>query len=204
MFVKKSSNRITAEKTFDGPPFMEAVDSAWKYRPVFGFASALSAGLFAWFVVQMVYPVFATTKGADEWGFLPRDVQWTLDRNNSIFVLALLGGVSAAGIAVGEGLFRKSWQSVLTIAGICATIGLLLGGLAGFLGHLTFEFLKQKQEFADLNKAIAVYAVMFTVDAGSIGLVCGAFLGGSYRMAVRCLIAGMLAGLLAPKQANAE
>jgi hypothetical protein len=197
VFVKKTSDSFTSENTFNAPQVTEAVESTWKSGPIVGFLSALVAGLFAWLIVQLVHPLFATTKGADEWGFLPRDVQWILDRNNSIFVLALFGGVSAAGIAVSEELHRKSWQFVLTIAGICAVIGVLFGGLAGFLGHLTFEFLKHNQEIADVNKAIGVYGVMFAVGAGGIGLGCGAFLSGSYRLSVQCLIAGMLAGLLA-------
>src|SRR5262245_42296186 len=113
-------------------------------------ACTLTAGLLTWLIVQAVHPLFATEIGRDEVGFLPVDVQWRLDRNNAMFVLALLGGLSGIGLAVGTCARRDTWLAVSIAAAKCGAVGTVCGALAGYLGHRTFEFYKMNAEVSDL------------------------------------------------------
>lgn len=135
----------------------------------------------------------------DEWGFLPTNVQWELDRNNSMLVLALLAGLTGAGLAAAEGMHRQSWGRVLIGVGVWTVVAAALGSLAGYLGHRVFEFLRQppRQEMDELHKAILVAAIQFGIAGSGVGLGAGAFLGWSPRRCLPSLGAGFLVGLLA-------
>lgn len=160
-------------------------------------AALLVAGLLTWLFVQALHPVFWTEVGRDEVGFLPLDVQWRLDRNNTMLVLALLGGLSGMGLVIGERVGRDSWKDILITAAKCGTVGAVFGALAGYLGHRTFEFYKTNAEVSDLGKAVRVNAVMLATLGGGVGLGAGWFLGPSTRAAIDGLVRGLLAGVLA-------
>jgi hypothetical protein len=170
---------------------------AWRCGPLVALPFLLMAGLATFLIVQAVHPVFWTTEGMDEYGFLPLDVQWRLDRNNAMLVLGLLGGLAGAAMAVAEGLSRRSWKTALAAGIGCATVGALFGGLAGYVGHRGFEFYKPNAEVTDLTKAICVYGMMLATLGGGVGLGAGAFLARDLRTTLRCILGGLLAGVLA-------
>jgi len=169
----------------------------WKSGPLVGLCCTLLAGLAAWLIVHAVHPVFATTEGAGKYGFLPLDVQWRLDRNNSMFVLGLVGGLVSLALAIGEGLARRSASVVLAGGAACVAAGLIAGGLAGFLGHRAFEQVRANAEITDLTKAMLVNCVMFATLGAGVGLGAGFILTKRILVAIKCLVAGMLAGGLA-------
>jgi len=144
-----------------------------------------------------VHPVFWTDVGRDEVGSLPFDVQWRLDRNNSMFVLGLVGSLVGLALAIGEGLARRSASVMLAGGAACAAAGLIAGGLAGYLGHRTFEQVRANAEITDLTKAILVNGVMFATVGAGVGLGAGLILSKRLLTAIECLIAGLLAGGLA-------
>jgi hypothetical protein len=155
------------------------------------------AGLLALLLVQAVHPVFWTTEGVDDVGLLPANVQWKLDLKNAMFVTALLGGLTAAGLAVSQLADRGSWLAALAAAGSCACLAALFGGLAGGLGHFVFEHYKSSARITDLDKALRFQGALLAMLGGGIGLAAGVAIWRSTRAAVRCLIGGLLAGVLA-------
>jgi hypothetical protein len=169
----------------------------WKTGPLLGVCIGVAAGAVVWLIIQLVHPVFWTTEGADEWGFLPLEVQWALDRNNSMFVLALLSGLTAAVLAAGEAFHRGSWKWGLSVTAGWTAIALLTGGLAGYLGHRVFELVRHNHDLAELKRAMYTYGVMFAISGLGIGLGAGAAAGRSFRAALQCALAGALAGGLA-------
>lgn len=171
--------------------------TVWSSGPLAGLCSVLSGGLLAWLLVQAVHPVFTNEEAADAFGALPVKLQWELDRNNSIFVLALLGGFAGVGLAVGEGRCRKSWSTALAAGAACGATGAAFGGLAGYLGLIAFQFYQPRPDLTDLAKTIRVYGVIFAMLGGGVGLAAGIFLGRRFRTAINCLVAGLLAGILA-------
>ncbi|MCI0676142.1 MAG: hypothetical protein L0Y42_10260 [Phycisphaerales bacterium] len=197
MSSEAASDASQTDKSEIQAPTSDSADGAWSSRPLMGLCCALVAGLAAWLVVHAAHPVFATTEGADEWGFLPLDVQWRLDRNNSMFVLGLVGGLVGLALAIGEGLARRSPRVMLEGGAACGALGLVAGGLAGYLGHRAFEQVRANAEINDLNKAIYVNAVFFATLGAGVGLGLGFILTRRPRVTVKCLIAGLLAGGLA-------
>jgi len=192
-----SSQNPANEQTQDHERVAAAEATAWKGGVMAGLFWGLLAGMLAWLVVQAVHPVFWTTEGVDEVGFLPLDVQWKLDRNNAMFVAALLGGLTGAGLAVSEVLGRQSWRTALAAGAASACVAALLGGLAGYLGHHVFELYKSHAQITDLEKAIRVHGVMFATLGCGVGLGAGISLGRSIRIAVFYVLGGLLAGVLA-------
>lgn len=179
------------------PRLTLAQGTGWQSGPLAGICFLLASGLLAWLLVHAVHPVFATTEGADEFGFLPPAVQSRLDRNNAMFVLGLLGGLTGVGLAVSEVRHRPSWRTTLTAVVWCGAVGAVFGGLAGYVGHRAFEFYKADRDLDDLGKAIRVQCVTLAWEGAGAGLGAGVFLGRSFRLAIRCCLGGLLAGILA-------
>jgi hypothetical protein len=157
----------------------------------------LSAGLLTWLFVQTLHPVFWTDVGRDEVGFLPVAVQWRLDRNNTMLVLALMGGLTGIAIAISECAGRASSKLILIAAARCGATGALFGALAGYLGHRTFEFYRANAEVSDLSKAILFNGIMLATMGGGVGFGAGIFVWQSPRAASEGFVRGMLAGVLA-------
>jgi len=164
---------------------------------LFGLCAALLGGLLVWLFIRSFHPVFWTTEGADQFGFLPVDVQSRLDRNNAMLLIGLLGGVTGAVLAVVEGLHRRSWITVLVAPVVGAACGALFGVLGGYLGHGAFEAFKGFHNLSDLTKSMGVFALMFGLAGAGIGLGTGLTLGRGLQSALSCLVAGLVAGGLA-------
>jgi hypothetical protein len=170
--------------------------AAHRSRALVKIAAALFAGMLACLFVQAFHPVFWSTEGVDDVGFLPVAVQQRLDRNNTMLVLALLGGVTGVALAIGQGAGRGAWKTVLIAAAKCGVAAALIGVVAGFVGHRTFEYCKTLPDVSDLSKAIVHNSAMLATLGGGIGLATGIFLGRSTRAALEGLVRGLLAGFL--------
>jgi hypothetical protein len=171
--------------------------SVWKSGAVAGAIFALMGGILVFVLLQQLHPVFTDEEAVDGFGIMPAPVQARLDKHNAIFVLALFGGMIAAGVAVAEGLARKSWVTAL-IAGIaCAAVAATVGALAGYLGNIfSSYYVSHRPDVTDLVVAVQVYGGMFALMGGGIGLAAGLFLGRQLRIAFNCVIGGVLAGFL--------
>ncbi len=174
-----------------------AKTNTWQSGARGGIIVALLSGILVFLILQQIHPVFQPPEGAENaFGILPAEVQADLDKKNAIFVVSLLGGLIAAGVAVAEGLARKSIATAL-VAGLgCAAVGAVIGALAGYLGNMFFAHYKTEQTVTDLGVAVRVYGAMFALMGGGIGLAAGVFLGRPLSTAVNCLAGGLLAGLL--------
>jgi hypothetical protein len=152
--------------------------------------------MMAWALFHSTHPVFEQKDAEDQYGFLPADVQWEVDRNNAMLVLAMLGGFTAAGVAAGQGLCGRAWPGTV-LAGVgCATLGVAAGALAGYLGLNVFHAIGSSSEVSDLSRAMLVNGVMFVTLGGGVGLGVGAFFERSFRAVVRSTFAGLLAGVM--------
>lgn len=169
----------------------------WKSGPLVGLCAVLPGAILAWLVIHSFHPVFSNEAAADAFGNLPPAVQWQMDRNNAMFVMGLVGALAAAGLAVGEGLSRKSRLTAVAAAAACLVAGLLFGALGGYFGLVAFQRLEPKHELTDLSKAILVYMITFVTLGAGAGLAVGLVLGRSFLAAAKCLLAGGMAGLLA-------
>jgi hypothetical protein len=158
--------------------------------------SAVLGGLVAWALVQSIHPVFEQKDAEDQYGFLPADVQWEVDRNNAMLVLAMLGGWAAAGVAVGQGLCGRPWLGTVLAGIACAMLGSAAGVLAGYVGLNVFHAIGSSSEVSDLSRAMLVNGVMFVTLGGGVGLGVGAFFERSLRAVVRSIFAGLLAGVM--------
>jgi hypothetical protein len=113
-------------------------------------------------------------------------------------VLALLGGLAGAGLAAGEAVCRRSWKTAMAAGLACVAVGVVLGGLGGYLGLITFRYYQDPEhaQLTDLARAIRVYGVALATLGGGVGLGAGVFLGRRITTAANCLVAGLLAGVL--------
>src|SRR5262245_65640025 len=102
MISVPSSDTPANGPTLNQQTIATAEATAWKSGPVEGLFWALIAGLMAWILVQTFHPVFWTTEGMDEVGFLTLAVQWTMDRDDAMLVDAVLGGLTSGGVAMCE------------------------------------------------------------------------------------------------------
>jgi hypothetical protein len=203
------------------PPSEKATAPGWQSGPLIGCISTLAAGAVVLVFLRTLHPVFWTNEGRDDVGLYLPDVQWRLDRNNSMLLVGLLGALTAAALAIGEGIVRRSriaqiwkarradrlaigegivrrwWSQTLKTAATCAAVSLLIGGLGGYLGHRMFEYLKSQRDLDELIKTTLVSGTMLAVTGGGVGLATGKFLEGSTAAAIRGALGGLLAGLLA-------
>ena len=159
-------------------------------------SAVLVAGALTWLLVHGFHPVFWSTQGMDDVGFLPVAVQWRLDSANTSLVLGVWGGLIALALAIAQPAVPDSLKGRLTLAAKAAGLAMLCGGLAGFLGHLAFEYSRRLPDVSDLTKAIMFNGVMLGILGGGVGLTAGLLFGPVRRSAVEGLARGALAGVL--------
>jgi hypothetical protein len=158
--------------------------------------AVLVAGALTWLLVHAFHPVFWSTQGMDDVGFLPVAVQWRLDSANASLVLAVWGGLIAIALALVQPATPDSLKGRLALAAKAGGMGALWGALAGFLGHLVFEYSKRLPEVSDLAKAISFNGVMLGILGAGVGLTGGLLFGPVRRSAAEGLARGALAGVL--------
>jgi len=98
--------------------------------------------------------------------------------------------------AISEGVCRKSISTALIAGVACIAVGAGLGSLAGYLGFRTYEAYNSSNELSELAKSIRVHAMALGTLGGGVGLAAGLFLGQRFSTAIKCLIGGLLAGVL--------
>jgi hypothetical protein len=159
--------------------------------------AVLGAGALAWLFVQTSHPVFWSTQGMDDVGFLPVAVQWRLDSANTSLALGVWGGLIGIALALVQPPAARSRKDRLMFAVKAGGLATLCGALAGFLGHLAFESFRRLPDVSELAKAMAFNGVMLGLLGGGVGLTTGLLIGQARRSAAEGLVRGALAGVLA-------
>lgn len=176
----------------------EAAPAPWKSGPLAGLLFGLLGGLVAWLVLHAGHPLFVIPEELVIGKMaIPDELKGPVDRNNSMAVLAILGGATAAALAVGEGLCRRSWKTALAAGAGCALVGAAIGCLAGYLGFIGLEHYQTRQDLTELVKTLRVQSAMLAALGGGVGLGLGALLARRPLAAIQCLVAGLVAGALA-------
>jgi hypothetical protein len=197
MSTSQPSERIAAQEVPADRIPASVTLAGWTSGPLLAVCTTLVAGVLAWALVQWLDPLFTNEEDADAFGNLPPAIQWQLDRNNVMFVLAVIGGLACAGLVAAEAISRRSLRTALGAGIPCIAIAAAVGGLAGYVGLLLFQHYKANLVLSDLNKTIRVYAVMLGILGSGVGLSVGICLGRRIGSVVNCLIGGLLAGILA-------
>lgn len=169
----------------------------WSCSPVVGLVFTFLGGLLGFLLIQQLHPYFSNEEAANAFGILPEPVQNELDKKNATFVFALLGGLYATGLAVGESMARKSILTAILGGLGCAVIGTGAGAAAGFLGNMFFKYLSEGSNLSELAVAVSVYCSVFAMLGAAVGLAAALFLSRKLSVSINCLLAGVLAGVAA-------
>jgi hypothetical protein len=211
--LKKETRSMSEEKPLDGPDaadshagreHAEAPREALAIGPWRGLLFACVGGLLTWGFLQTAFPVFrlppelaaVTTMSPPDKQKEQSEASARNHQYNTIFVLGLLGALVAGSLAVGEGLARRSFGTILVGGAGCALAAAIFGCLAGFLGHFSYLKLQPVADLSPLAKTIRMQAIMLGALGGGVGLALGP-LSKRWTTFVVCLIAGILAGALA-------
>ena len=128
MSEEQARDVSTTDETRPHPQVVQAGRTPWKSGPLAGLLFGLLGGLLAWLVIEASHPLFAIPEeeAADQMN-IPDTVQRPVNRNNTMAVLAILGGAAAAALSVGEGLCGRSWRTALLGGAACALLGAAAG-----------------------------------------------------------------------------
>jgi hypothetical protein len=158
----------------------------------------LLGGLLAWLAIEASHPLFAIPEELVAGKMnIPDALQRPVNRDNTMSVLAIVGGAAAAALSVGEGLYRGSWRTALAGGAACAVLGAAAGCLAGYLGFTALEHFQPRPDLTELAKTLRVQGTMLATLGGGVGLGLGALLARRLVATMQCLVAGLLAGALA-------
>lgn len=159
--------------------------------------AALLAGVIAWGAVEQVHPAFHVPEkyhianlGApvEKW-VAYRAAANRADGMNAMLVLAILGGLAAAALALAGGTARRS-ASRLAIAAPLGALGGAAGGLIGTVVHVMWlQTAAQPDVIHTAGQQLAALA--------ALGLGVGLAFGCAQRAVRTALPAGLLAGALA-------
>ena len=172
--------------------------------PLVGLLIALLAGAFCWVLLETIFPVFVISERLANLP-TPAPVEDLAElemanrqaaRRNAILFLGILGAVVGGSLAVGEGVLRRSGRIVLTAVLIGTAVAAVFGGLAGLNGHMAFDFHRPIEGLSPLAKTIRTQAAMLATFGLGIGMAVG-MVSGRGRIALTCIVGGLLAGVLA-------
>jgi hypothetical protein len=172
--------------------------------PLAGLLIALLAGAVCWVLLETAFPVFAIS---DRLANLPTPapvedlVELEMANRqaasrNAILFLGILGAVVGGGLAVGEGVARRSGRLILTAVLAGTAVAALFGCLAGLIGHMAFDFHRPIEGLSPLAKTIRTQAILSATLGLGLGLAVG-MISRRGRIALTCLVGGLLAGVLA-------
>jgi hypothetical protein len=149
----------------------------FRMGPLLGLLTACVVGTVGWLVVEQIYPAFEIGEGYEipNLGAPPelfersRVAHAAVAQKNATLNLAILGGLIALGLAAAEGGLRKKWGMVF----VAPVIGLVLGGLGGWLGGMLHESVDAEGMMTELPNVIKVHGVMMIPFGIGIGLALG-------------------------------
>jgi hypothetical protein len=156
----------------------------------------LIAGCISWAVIQAIHPAFEVPKEyhIEAMGAPQEKVEALIsatartDSKNMTLYWGLCGAILA-------GLLASSGRSLRAIA-IAAPLGLVLGGLAGWLGNLAYAQLVTDSIETDMTRVVAAQAILLA-GLGLTGSAGWAIARGSAADAPLYAFAGLAAGGLA-------
>jgi hypothetical protein len=179
----------------DSPAGAPSTHAGLRAGPLLGLLAAVVAGTLGWGLVEQVQPVFSIGEGYEipSLGAPPemfersRAAHAAVAQKNAAFNLALLGGLLALGLATAEAGLRRTW--ILVAA--APLLGLVLGGLGGYLGgHLHGTLLKDGS-MTELTNVIKVHALMLVPLGMGVGLAMGLITTVPKTIATAAIVGGV-------------
>lgn len=166
-------------------------------RPWIALLAALLAGAIAWGVVEQIHPAFHVPKEYDIPNLGAPPEKWVAyraaanraDGMNAMLVLAILGGLAGAALALAGATVRRP-ASRLAVA---APLGALGGAAGGLIGSAVYATLVQTAAQPDVIHT----AGMQVAALAALGLGVGLAFGWAQKAVRTALPAGFVAGALA-------
>jgi hypothetical protein len=202
MAADQPADGTREESLLSAPPSAAAESGHLSAGPRLGLLFALLGGALAWLVFRAYYPIATVpmniqdlggenlTAGQDQ---MIIAIQNNINRQNTLFALAVVGSLVGGGLGLAEGIARRSFNSVVGIISLVAMIGTVAGVVGGLLTDLVYTNMKHIGDPLTLGGAVLIHVISLAVLGAGIGLGLGASTGRAAATG-NCLLAGMLAG----------